>query len=270
MIIEVFARRTSVSRLVITLIHFVILNLLLGSMSCDDDSPDVSAICYVTKITPVSYDPRVDGYTKFTYDNLDRITFAEFKQHGSICSPTLAEVIWEDDSVKKIIYTESSGSACNRSTREITILYANNLVTKIGDYEFTYNNDLSLSEVIYYGSIVQTFQYNSDRNVQSIIHNLRKNNTTTEYSYDKNPNYLSPLIKALGNQPALAYFLFSGVTALSANNVLTEKDNNGVSTSSYVFNDKRFAVEQYAAYEAASGGQAAKQLIRRIEYGVCK
>ena len=216
MIIVFFTKRTGLSRLTIALAHFVILNLLLGSMSCDDDSPTT---CYVTKITAGN------SYINFTYDDLDRITFAEFKR--SLCPAATAEVIWEDDRVRKIIYTQPTEYFCDRpTTREITILYANNLVTKIGgDYEFTYNNDLSLSEVIYLRSTVETLQYNSDRNVLSTKTISSTAEYTIEYSYDKTfPNYLSPMVKALGNQPALVYFLLSrvylsvnflGVTALS-------------------------------------------------------
>ena len=56
----------------------------------------------------------------------------------------------------------------------------------------------------------------------------RHTSSTTEYSYDKTPNYLSPVIKALRNQPALAYFLFSGVTSsFSVNNIPHTKDIYG-------------------------------------------
>ena len=226
------------------------MNLLLGTMSCDDDSPD-SSLCYVTKITDVYLpDPSLVGFTKLTYDNLDRITFAEFKQPGYPCSPTLAEVIWEGDTVRKVIHIQPSSDACDISTTELTISYANNLVVKFENdlypdlYEFSYNNDLTLSQIIYAG-LVHSFQYNSDGNVQSMTTKYY----TIKYFYDKNPNYLSPVVKALGNQPALVYFLFSGVTALSVNNVITEKDNHSDWTFSYVFNDKNIVVEQFATYD---------------------
>ena len=127
MIIDFFTKRTLVSRLTITLIHFVILNLLLGSMSCDDDSPNDDspapyAICYVTKITGPA-----DRWTDISYDNLDRLDLVEFSRCGSF-----QEVIWENDSVRKINYTLSyGGSFCDSLTNQTTILYANNLVAKI-------------------------------------------------------------------------------------------------------------------------------------------
>ena len=157
MIIEVLTKRTLLSRLTIALTHFLILNLLLGSMSCDDDGPD-SSLCYVTKITDVYLpDPSLVDFMKLTYDNLDRITFAEFKRSSHHCSQTLAEVIWEGDTVRKVIYTQASSTASSTAcddifTTELTISYANNLVVKIGYdlypdlYEFSYNNDLTLSE----------------------------------------------------------------------------------------------------------------------------
>ena len=55
---------------------------------------------------------------------------------------------------------------------------------------------------------VDTLQYSSDGNVLSAKSPLHTN-ITHEYSYDNNPNYLFPVIKALGNQPALVYFLLS-------------------------------------------------------------
>ena len=104
-------------------------------------------------------------YTKFTYDNLDRISFVEFDNNGDNCGPLIAELIWEDDSVRRIIYP---GNSCGRYRPPLTVSYANNLVVKIGtDYEFSYNNDASLSEVIHVFSN-DTIQYNFQYNFQYI------------------------------------------------------------------------------------------------------
>jgi hypothetical protein len=245
-----------------TFVHFIILSLFLGTLACDDDDPP--SLCYVAEISeadPVDVNRR--GFTRFNYDDQNRITSIEVRHAGANCiSPTRWEMVWENDRITKLIEHRSYGVDCDRHTAEHKISYENDLVAKINDViEFTYD-DLRPSEIYFPGlRLTYTFKYDSHGNVQS----QTVGTDLIEYSYDNNPNYLLSIVEGLGDQPVLAYYIYFGTAVLSANNVVREKGPFVDRTISYGINENKFVIEQF---ETNVDGLTSK--ILTMEYGACK